>query len=232
MSAAEVIAKILAAGFTLAVDGADLVVNPPGKLSDQQRQFLKLHKPEIIAALSQPGTMLDSDQGGHDLEPANDPSDRVTVRVPSLTLADGKKVACDLSVPASRLPELDKVLKVERKLPSALPPELVCAALASCKAYGDSKAAQDELLEDLTLYPPEEYPALVEHFRSKLNKVRCVDCMHSDITAGIARCRAGVDSKLPIQGRWATDAHICPWHFKSRDSPETVNNRGNNSVIA
>ena len=109
--------------------------------------------------------------------------------------------------------------------PSALPPDLVHAALAACRAYGDGKAAQDELLEDLTHYPPEQYSEIAAHLRSRLNKVRCADCMHSGILAGIAKCRVGVESGLPISGRWATDLHICPWHFKSRDSPKKAKNK-------
>lgn len=39
--------------------------------------------------------------------------------------------------------------------------------------------------------------------------VRCCDCQHADVQAGIASCRAGVESGLPIQGFWATDRHLC-----------------------
>ena len=39
--------------------------------------------------------------------------------------------------------------------------------------------------------------------------VRCCDCQRATIANGIARCQAGVDSGLPIQGFWATDRHLC-----------------------
>lgn len=39
--------------------------------------------------------------------------------------------------------------------------------------------------------------------------VRCCDCTHADIHAGIASCRAGAESGLPIRGRWYTDRHPC-----------------------
>lgn len=39
--------------------------------------------------------------------------------------------------------------------------------------------------------------------------VRCADCAHADIHAGIASCRAGVESGLPIRGRWHSDRHPC-----------------------
>lgn len=101
---------------------------------------------------------------------------------------------------------------------SQLPPELVHVALAVCKAYGDGEAAQAEMLADLAHYPSTQFPALIAHFRAKLAPVRCVDCAHSVIDAGIAQCRAGVESGLPTRGYWYTDPHVCPW-YKSRDSP-------------
>ena len=39
--------------------------------------------------------------------------------------------------------------------------------------------------------------------------VRCADCQHATISAGIARCQAGVESGLPIQGFWAPARHLC-----------------------
>ena len=39
--------------------------------------------------------------------------------------------------------------------------------------------------------------------------VRCCDCQHATITNGIARCQAGVESGLPIQGFWAAGRHPC-----------------------
>ena len=38
---------------------------------------------------------------------------------------------------------------------------------------------------------------------------RCADCQHATISAGIARCGAGVESGLPIRGRWYSDRHAC-----------------------
>ena len=39
--------------------------------------------------------------------------------------------------------------------------------------------------------------------------VKCLDCTHASVDRGIARCEAGVDSGLPIQGFWATNPHRC-----------------------
>lgn len=66
MNISHALQQIEQAGFSLLVDGPDIVVNPPGKLSLEQRQFIRDHKPEIIAAL------LDSAPAGHDHQAAND----------------------------------------------------------------------------------------------------------------------------------------------------------------
>ena len=222
MNGAVLVEKIRSAGFDLRADGDRLLVSPVDQLSDGQRQFLRSHKLEILDTLRQTGRIVEAEQGGQDVPPANDPDqDRITVHVPSLRLANGRAVACDLSVPANRLPDLEKALGIERQMPAALPPELVHVALAVCKAYGDGEAHQAAMLEDLRHYPSTQFPALLEYFRAKLEPVRCVDCIHADIDAGIAQCRAGVKSGLPTRGYWYTDPHVCPWHFKSRDSPNT-----------
>ena len=70
MNVPQTIQKIEAAGFHLEIDGADIVVTPQGKLTDTQRQFLRDHKPKIVAALR--AETLDSASTA-DPPPANDP---------------------------------------------------------------------------------------------------------------------------------------------------------------
>ncbi len=53
--------KIIAAGFTLAMDGNDLVIKPFSKLTPNQRAFLKSHKAEIVAELKQQQAGNDAD---------------------------------------------------------------------------------------------------------------------------------------------------------------------------
>lgn len=93
MSIQDTMQKIQAAGFSLTLDGNDIVVTPPGKLSDQQRQYLKEHKGEILAELQ----------------------DRVVVHVPAFTLQTGKRVSFDLDVPKANLPALRHSLRFELK---------------------------------------------------------------------------------------------------------------------
>ena len=40
-------------------------------------------------------------------------------------------------------------------------------------------------------------------------RVTCESCRHASIQSGIARCTAGVDSGLAIEGWWASDVHDC-----------------------
>ena len=113
MDVAEVISKMHQAGFTLAANGDRLSVSPSDRLSDNQRQFLRDHKQDIIAALKSPGAILDGGQPGNDIEVAND--DRVTVHVPELVLSNGNKISCDLDVPVSNLDKLRAVIKFTLK---------------------------------------------------------------------------------------------------------------------
>ena len=49
MSAAE---PIINAGFHLNIDGNKLIVSPASQLNDQQRQYIKNHKADILAELN------------------------------------------------------------------------------------------------------------------------------------------------------------------------------------
>jgi len=49
--------------------------------------------------------------------------------------------------------------------------------------------------------------------------VRCCDCAHAKIRSGIAKCGAGVVSRLPTGCWWATDRHFCASFKEGRESP-------------
>ncbi|GAB6048459.1 hypothetical protein JCM19379_22880 [Methyloparacoccus murrellii] len=97
--------------------------------------------------------------------------------------------------------------------PQALPPELVSAALAVCRLYGDSETSQEAMLADLAEHPPGHWPALTEHFRAKLTPVACTSCRHARPHPHPAAlsCATGVDAGNAVGGWWATDQHLCPW---------------------
>jgi hypothetical protein len=94
MTIQDTLQKIQAAGFSLTLDGNDIVVNPPGRLNDQQRQFLKEHKGEILECLR---------------------AERVVVHVPEFALSTGKRVSFDLDVPKANLPALRQSLRFQLK---------------------------------------------------------------------------------------------------------------------
>jgi hypothetical protein len=74
MNARDFVQNIQSAGFTLAVHGGNLAVTPASRLSELQRQFIKAHKPAILAALT--GTTAP------ETSPANDPTGQQKPAVP------------------------------------------------------------------------------------------------------------------------------------------------------
>ena len=66
MNPATLIEKMQASGLTIRADAGDLVITPPGRLTAEQINYLRQHKAEILAALT------DTGQPGADHPPAND----------------------------------------------------------------------------------------------------------------------------------------------------------------
>ncbi len=113
MSTSKVIERMHAAGFILAVNDAGLSVSPADRLSDRQRQWLRAHKAEILAALRATRTsesVLEAGQAGNDVEAAND---RVIVHVPEFAASSGSRYSFDLSVPRVNLPLLRRSLRFQ-----------------------------------------------------------------------------------------------------------------------
>lgn len=87
------------------------------------------------------------------------------------------------------------------------------------EVHGDNDDQVKQMVDDLKHYRPDVWAWLIDHFQGQLqtqpkpqrkaNSVRCADCRLATITNGIARCQAGVESGLPIRGRWYTDHHSC-----------------------
>ena len=111
MDAFDFIQRIEGAGFTVALTHGNLAISPASDLNDKQREFIRSHKDELVAALRSSETLLDA-EGGNDLAPAND---RALIHVPEYTLATGKRVSFDLDVPKANLPALRQSLRFELK---------------------------------------------------------------------------------------------------------------------
>ena len=111
MDALDFIQRIEGAGFTVALTDGNLAISPASDLNDKQREFIRSHKDDLVAALRSSETLLDS-EGGNDLEPAND---RTTIHVPDFTLQTGKRTSFDLDVPKANIPALRHSLRFELK---------------------------------------------------------------------------------------------------------------------
>lgn len=55
----------------------------------------------------------------------------------------------------------------------------------------------------------QEHAEWIQRMNPAPGMVRCADCAHADVQAGIASCGAGMESGLPIRGRWYSDRHPC-----------------------
>lgn len=71
MDAFDFITRIESAGFTLDLADGNLAISPASQLTDSQRQWIRDHRDELVAALRADQTLLDA-SGGHDLGVAND----------------------------------------------------------------------------------------------------------------------------------------------------------------
>jgi hypothetical protein len=71
MNAFDFITRIESAGFTLDLADGNLAISPASQLTDSQRQWIRDHRDELVAALRASESLLDA-EGGHDLGVAND----------------------------------------------------------------------------------------------------------------------------------------------------------------
>ena len=104
MDAFDFIQRIEGAGFTVALTHGNLAISPASDLNDKQREFIRSHKDDLVAALRSSETLLDA-EGGNDLAPAND---RTTVHVPAYETASGGRYSFDMTVPTVNLPALTR----------------------------------------------------------------------------------------------------------------------------
>ena len=72
MDAFTFLSRIRQAGFTIALTDGNLAISPASSLTDERRAWIRAHKDELVAALANPGSVLDA-ACGHDLAPANCP---------------------------------------------------------------------------------------------------------------------------------------------------------------
>jgi hypothetical protein len=98
-AATTFVSKIQAAGFHLALRGDALEVSPASRLTAPQRQFIREHKAEILAAL----------KAANDSAPTEttDLSTYEVVHFDEFRLSDGRRVSFDLAIPRDRYDAFD-----------------------------------------------------------------------------------------------------------------------------
>ena len=112
MDVGTFITRMRQEGFSVREVDGQLGISLASRLDDEQRQWISAHKASILTALRSAGTMLESGQTGHDLEPAND---RVVVHVPEHTVKSGNRYSFDLDLPRKHLDGLRAVVRFQLK---------------------------------------------------------------------------------------------------------------------
>jgi rhodanese-related sulfurtransferase len=176
----QALQKIQRAGFHLSVDGPDLIIHPPGALSPEQKQFIRDHKPEIIAAL------LEAAPAGNDHPPANDDDQagpRVTIEQLPGRLIDAATRVC---------------LEVHHDDDEALQEMLA-------DLTWNDPADWDKLIDHFeTQLPPPGRP-----IPPLVTCSGCSHTAPSPHHPAIVHCRVGVESGAAAGGWLDTDRHFC-----------------------
>jgi hypothetical protein len=114
MDAFDFLARIRQAGFRVELLNGNLAISPASNLNDHQRQWIRLHKPELVSALRLPGMVLEASQAGNDIESAND-NNRVAIHVTDSRLSRDQRVSCDMTVPRANLDSMRAVMRFQLK---------------------------------------------------------------------------------------------------------------------
>lgn len=100
MDAIDFIVRIRLAGFSIELVNGNLAISPASNLNDHQRQWIRVHKPELVSALRLSAMVLEASQAGNDIESAND-NNRVTIPITESRLCSGQPMSCDMTVQAN-----------------------------------------------------------------------------------------------------------------------------------
>lgn len=181
MSIAHVIQRIHEAGFHLTVDQGDIIVNPPGKLSPEQRQFIKDHKPEIKAALLEPAP-AGADLPTANAEPGKEVPHVALAELPTALVTAARRVCIEVHGDTDE--QVQQMVEDLRWSPPS-----------------DWPALTEHFEAQLPPAPASAEPA----------RVTCGTCAHAFYREhpALAYCRAGVPCGNPVGAWWVTDRHEC-----------------------
>lgn len=187
MDVQDFLPRILAAGFALEPDGADIIVRPFSKLSEPQKAFIRQYKPALIAALT-----------------GKPPAQPAATQTYQATPADLATVADWLArigeSPEGTAATLDRC----RADPEALAYFL---ALATRPATAQEAVRNPEPL-------PTSAPGLDRALQATVGGqgVHCRDCGHAQATQhpALIVCGAGCRAPGACGMWWNLDRHNCP----------------------
>jgi hypothetical protein len=188
MNAQDFIPRIKAAGFTLEADGADIVVRPFSHLTDPQKQFIKAHKPELLAILAGKAPPAPSHNSLDDADLA----DLIT------RTANANGIA---PLDVWRWIDLSTIEDVRSGDP---------AVIAAFRADVESAVKSDTLIPDGGHGSP--FPGeLASTSTPACYPVTCRDCANQEPTdhPALIRCGAGQPAPGACGMWWATDRHTC-----------------------
>jgi hypothetical protein len=198
MDAQDFIPRIEAAGFTLEADGADIVVRPFSRLTDSQRQFIKVHKPELLAILT----------GKVPPAPSHNPLN--DAQLADLITRTAKTHRCD-PLAVWRWLDLESIEDVRSGDP---------AVITAFRADVESAVKSDTLIPDGGHGSP--FPGeLASTSTPACYPVTCRDCINQEPTdhPALVRCGAGRAAPGACGLWWKTDRHTCPL-FAARTSTD------------
>ena len=191
MNAPTFISKIQKAGFHLALRGDVLEVSPASSLTDEQRRFIRTHKPALVA----------------ELKAANDPPPHIHERS-TVDQAGFRRAAEIISRVAGefRLDPADVwgwLSLDDIKAIATVDPAELASLRAHCrpwKAQGSTTTGDHALPWPLGLLPPGEPMP-----------VRCADCQHQRPTQHpvLIECGAGRQAPGACGMWWSLDQHHC-----------------------
>jgi hypothetical protein len=188
MNAQDFIPCIKAAGFTLEADGTDIVVRPFSRLTDPQKQFIKAHKPELLAILAGKAPPSPSHNSLDDADLAN-----LIIRT-----ANANGIA---PLDVWRWMELSTVEDVRGGDP---------AVIRGFRGGVESAVKSGTLLPDggHDLPFPGKAPS---PDRYAVTPITCRDCTNQEPTdhPALIRCGAGQPAPGACGMWWATDRHTC-----------------------
>jgi hypothetical protein len=192
MVATSFVSRIQKAGFHLALHGDALEVSPASSLTDEQRRFIRTHKPALVAELKATN------------DPTPPPHPQTIHRAAEIIAQVTGEFRLD-PIDVWGWLSVDDIKAIARE---------DAEEVAGLRAYCQHWAAQGSNTSGDHALP---WP--LEHDQCEQNPVRCRDCRHRQATQhpALIDCGAGRQGFGGLGLWWNTDAHHCERFQESSD---------------